>query len=389
MRLAYTSTGSATARPLAQTPRRCKGHRLAGGRGLVLAIALLAGCSPTVPPPCGGQGIICRIAGTGVAAFDGDGKPALETSFYLPSAVRVASDGRVLVMDFNNHRLRRIEPNGTVSSVVGNGVHAFAVEGARAESSPLENPSDFAFAADGAIVLVTYHDPRVLRVGKQGVIEVLAGNGELGDAGDGGPALKATFDELVGITLGADGAIYVSDDKSHRVRMIKNGTVTAVAGVSGKKGYQGDGGAASMAPLAEPQGLAIDPQGRLLIADAGNHVIRRVDANGIIETIAGSGKKGFAGDGGPAKQALLNRPHGIHVASDGSITFSDRDNDRIRRIAPSGVIDTIAGSTAGNAGDGGPALQAQLRGPGYLDVTPHGIYLADQLNHCARVIYSR
>ncbi len=344
------------------------------------------------PKPCAGAGTICNVAGTGLAGFDGDGRPATETAFYLPSAARVAADGRVSVMDFNNHRLRRLDKDTVVHTTAGNGVHSVATAGAPATSSGLENPVDFAFAPDGTAVFVSYHDPRVLRVSAAGVIEVVAGTGDLGDAGDGGDALKATFNELVAIAVAPDGAIYVSDDKQQRVRVIRQGKVDNFAGTTGVRDYKGDGGPATQAALAIPLGLAVDGKGRVYIADSSNDVIRRVDDKGVIATVAGNGKEGFDGDGGPATKATLFTPHGVAVAADGTMYIADNGNDRVRKVDPGGVITTFAGCTiggvtAGSGGDGGPATAAQLHGPNYLHLGPDALYIADQLNNRVRLVF--
>jgi sugar lactone lactonase YvrE len=350
------------------------------------ACAVLCACGPTSATPCEGPGVLCRVAGTGLAAFDGDGKPAKETSLYLPSAVRRGPDGLVYVMDFNNHRLRRVDGDGALRTVVGIGLHAVAVEGATALMTPLENPIDFGFDAEGAIVLVAYHDPRILRVGAAGVVEVLAGTGDLGDDGDGGPALAAHFTQLAGMAVAADGRIAVSDDKAHRVRIVDGTTVKAVAGESGNAGFAGDGGLATEARLSSPRGLAFDAEGRLYVADSGNHRIRRIDTNGLVTTVAGNGTPGAGGDDGPATEAELRGPEGVFVAADGSLYVADTGNHRIRRVDAAGVISTFAGSTRGSSGDGGQATAAQLQSPSRIDGSDEALLIADQRNHLVRAV---
>ncbi len=352
-----------------------------------IASAALLGLAPGCDEaPCGGRGVICTLAGTGTAAFDGDGRAATETSLYLPSAVRLGPDARVYVMDFNNMRLRRIDEDGRMSTVVGNGVHAIAAEGALAKNTPLENPIDFRFASDGALVFVSYHDPRVFRLDAKDRVVVLAGSDVPGDDGDGGPALDAHFDELTALALGANGEVYVSDEKRHRVRVVVDGLVQALAG-TGEPGYAGDGGPAVAAKLREPSGVTLDTDGALLIADTGNHVVRRVDGAGNITTVAGTGTRGLAGDAGPAILASLDSPRAIAVDERGNIYVADSGNHRIRKIASDGAITTIAGTGAGYAGEGELATEAELRGPRGLEITADRIFFADQKNHAARVIY--
>jgi hypothetical protein len=325
------------------------------------------------------------VAGTGEAAGSDDGKPAIETDLYLPSAARRGPDGLVYVMDFNNFRLRLVREDCTIRSVAGNGEHAVATEGVPAWGSPLENPVDFAFEADGSILIVSLHDPRVLRVGQDGVLGVLAGSLEPGDDGDGGPALQAHFQELRSVAIGPDGTVYVADALSHRVRAIgADGVVRAFAG-TGEEGDDGDGGTAREARLAEPEALAVEPSGAVLIADSKANVVRRVRPDGMIERVAGTGVRGFGGDGGPARSAILSRPSGLAVGEGGAIYLSDAGNDRVRVIDPDGRIATVAGSGAEPlAGDGGPAAKAHLRSPARLSVLGSELLLADQGNGCVR-----
>jgi hypothetical protein len=333
--------------------------------------------------------MICRVAGDGSASFDGDGKPAVASGLYLTSTVRRGPDGLVHVLDFNNHRLRRVEADGTLRTVIGNGVHAVAVEGASALATPLENPIDFAYDASGAVVLIGYHDPRILRVGSAGVVEVLAGTGYASDDGDGGPALEASFTQLSGLAIAPDGRVAVCDDLTHRVRVLMDGKVAAVAGSSGVPGFSGDGGPATEAQLDTPRGLAFDTEGNLYVADSQNHRIRRIGVDGLITTIAGTGEAGQSGDEGPALEATLREPNGVEVAPDGSVLVADTGNHRIRRIDASGTIRTLAGSAAGFSGDGGLARQAELRGPNRVTATVDAVYIGDQRNHAARVVFLR
>lgn len=351
--------------------------------------ASLLACSDEPAPAaeaCGGPGVICRVAGTGVASYNGDGKPAAETAFYLPSAVDRGPDGLLYIMDFNNMRLRRIGDDGRVETVAGNGIHALATADVPATDSPLENPVDFAFDSDGSIVFVSIHDPRVFRLRTDQQIEVLAGSGLLGDFGDGGDALGAAFGEIWAVAIGPTGEIYVSDRLAHRVRVIHpEGTIDTYAG-DGTAGYTGDGAAATGAQLRNPEGLFVDAAGAVLIADSGNHVIRRVDPSGQIDTIAGNGQAGFEGDGGPALGAAFSRPTGVTL-HDGRLYVADTDNHCIRVVDPEGMVASLVGSGApGLAGDGGPAEAAELFGPTRVHVEPGLLLFTDQRNSCVRSV---
>jgi sugar lactone lactonase YvrE len=358
--------------------------------GAVVA-GLAAGCPG--PDPCASPspGSICPVAGTGDWGFNRDGLPAVETDLYLLSAVRRGPDGLVYLMDFNNQRLRVVDEGGSVQTIAGNGWHAVADTSVPAVDSPLENPIDFDFLPDGRLVFVSYHDPRVILLERDGSLVTIAGTGEVGlrgDEGDFGPPLDALFIQLDGIAIAPDGAIYVSDSIANRVRLIRDDVITTVAG-TGREAYSGDGGPGTDATLHWPTALELDPEGNVLIADQRNHVVRRLSPEGTIDTIAGTGTAGFAGDGGAATGAQLDQPYGLALAPDGSLYISDRGNFRVRRVAPDGIIDTIAGTGAeGYAGDGGPAVAAQF---GYLarldfDEQDGALLVADQSNSCARRI---
>lgn len=360
------------------------------GRGLLYA--LLGGLAVAVPAcgsdfdPCAhaGAGTVCEVAGTGELAFTGDGKPAKQTALYLPSEVRRGPDGLVYIMDYNNHRLRRIEANGTMSTVAGNGFHAGAILGMPATQSSLENPIDFDWLPDGRIVFVQYHDPRVIVIGTDGTLQLVAGDGQvalLPDQPDGTPVDQAEFIELAGIAVAPDGRIFVADDQANRVRVIHDGVVDTYAG-SGGPSYRGDGGPAKLAGLDAPNALALDGAGDLFISDGDNCVVRKITPDGTISTVAGSGSSGFLGDNGVATSAELAHPAGITAASDGTLYIADRANERVRMVAPDGTITTIAGTgDRGYKGDGGPALQAEFDFLGRLQLdTDGGLLIADQAN---------
>ena len=361
-------------------------RRARAGFTFVVAVALTAGCGPE---PCGGVGVICRVAGTGDAAFDGDGRAADETALYLPSAVRVGPSGRLVIVDYNNHRLRELDDDGQVRTLAGNGEHAPSLPGGPATDSPLENPSDAAFAPNGELLFVSLHDPQLLVVRAGGTLERIAGTGEPGDDGDGGPAAAARFGELAALAIGPDGSVFLADALAHRVRVVRPaGNVEAFAG-TGISGGDGDGGPAVAATLIRPEALVVDAAGNVYIADAGGHRVRKVAPDGTITTVVGTGARGFSGDDGPAAAALLDNPLGLALASDGTLYLADAGNHRLRRVAPDGTISTLAGDgSPGLAGDGAAALAARLYGPARLELSPDGasLYLADQRNHVVRVV---
>ena len=215
----------------------------------------------------------------------------------------------------------------------------------------------------------------------------MAGTGTPGFSGDDGPATTAQLMGPRGLAVAADGNLYIADFGNHRVRRVglSSGRITTVAG-TGTAGFSGDDGLATAAQLANPTGVAVDAAGNLYIADNGNHRVRRVDPSGVITTVAGTGAQGFSGDRGPAIAAQLNSPVGVAVDTAGSLYIADRGNERVRRVDPSGVIITVAGTgVQGFSGDRGPAIAAQLNTPRDVAVAADGtLYIADYDNHRVR-----
>ncbi|MBK8753245.1 MAG: hypothetical protein IPL99_17140 [Candidatus Competibacteraceae bacterium] len=255
----------------------------------------------------------------------------------------------------------------------------------------LGNPHDIAVAPDGSILFTDQDNYRIRRVSPDGIITTIAGNGILGFSGDGGPATQASLGDPSGIAVAPDGSVLIaaflntSTGASNRIRRVgPDGIITTFAG-NGRAGAGGDGGPATQASLGFPSGIAMAPDGSLLIADMGR--IRRVGPDGIITTIAGNGLPGFSGDGGPATQAQLQRVR-MAVAPDGSVLIADFDNNRIRRVGSDGIITTFAGNgLPGYSGDGGPATQAQLENPYCVAVAPDGSVLTGDLrNHKVRKV---
>jgi DNA-binding beta-propeller fold protein YncE len=361
--------------------------RTVRGTAVIAALLQLSGCDE---PACVDQpGYVCPLAGTGEYAFNRDGLPATATHLFLVSAARRGPDDRIWLMDFNNQRLRTIEDDDTVATVMGNGFHAIASTGVGPLDTPLENPIDFRFLSGGRLVFVSYHDPRVLELGPDGLLRSIAGAddgivGVDGNEGDGGPATDALFIQLDGIAVAPDDTIYVSDSLAHRVRMIRNGTIDTVAG-TGEPGHAGDGGPGVEAALHWPTALELDRDGNLYIADARNHVVRRLAVDGTIDTIAGTGVPGFAGDGGPARDAQLQQPQGLALAEDGTLYIGTAF--AVRRVDPDGTIDTIAGvGRDGDAGDGGPATSARFGYVARVALDGDALLVADQSNSRVRRI---
>jgi len=282
-------------------------------------------------------GIISTIVGDGTAGFSGDGGPATSAILDRPSDVALDTAGNLFIADLNNHRIRRVDAvTGVISTVAGNGIFGFAGDGGLATSARLWYPHGVALDVAGNLFIGDFSNGRIRRVdAATGIIDTVAGNGILGFSGDGGPATSASLGKLNGsLALDATGNLFIADWWNTRIRRVDavTGIITTVAG-NGNWGFSGDGGPASSARLNSPFGVAVDAIGNLFIADRDNQRIRRVDAaTGVISTVAGNGTFGFAGDGGPATSARLSKPVDVAVDAAGNIFMADTSSNRIRRV---------------------------------------------------------
>jgi len=298
-------------------------------------------------------GTIATVAGDGTAGFGGDGGAATAAQVQNPKGLAVDAQGAITVADTSNERIRHIDAAGMIATVAGNGTFGFGGDGGKATAAQLANPFSVAFDTQGRIYIADTFNQRIRRVELDGTITTVAGTGLFGFSGDGGPATAAQLADPDGVAVDAQGRIFIADTYNHRIRRVDTtGIITTVAG---------DG---TTSVLQNPNGVAVDAQDRIIIADTYNHRIRRVDTQGVITTIAGTGSYGFSGDGGPATSAALSFPYYIAVDSQGRIVFGDNSNNRLRRIDTNGTISTIAGTgTAGFTGDGGPATSARIDSP--------------------------
>lgn len=357
-----------------------------------------AACGPQRTPCMETPGFSCTVAGTGKPAAGADGEPATQSELLAPADVALRPDAprAVLIVDQLNHRIREIDAEGVIHTVAGTGELGDGIDGP-ATGVGLANPTGIAFDPEGRLLLAAWQNHKLMRLDADGVLRTIAGTGKRGFSGDGGPASIAQFDLPSHVTTGADGSLILSDQGNNRIRRVaSDGVVTAVAGTGGA-GFGGEGALATSALLQSPANqssspslrTALLPDGTLLIADSGNHRVRRIDAQGIIRTLAGTGVAGLDGDGGPAVDAQLSRPTDLAVAPDGTVYVADTDNSCIRRISPDGVIDTVAGrcGESGFDGDSQPATSAQLMRPFGIALAQNGdLYIADSLNHRVRVV---
>src|SRR4051794_8905836 len=284
-------------------------------------------------------------------------------------------------------------PAWIITTAIGSGEKGFSGDGGPAAEARLNGPFDIAFDRAGNLYFSDTFNHRIRRVdGATGIISTVTGNGEAGFSGDGGPAIAAALNEPYGVVLDRAGHIYTADRLNRRVRRIdaSSGIITTLAG-TGEAAYSGDGVKAASAGLAEPNGLAFDPdEMRLYIADVADHRIRVVDlASGIIETFAGTGMAEHGGDGGPAREARIFGARAVKVAPDGTVYILERQGSSLRAVDPAtGLVDTIAGTTGrGYSGDGGPATAAVFDAPKEMALDRDGsLLIVDTENHTIRRI---
>lgn len=340
---------------------------------LLLCVATLS-VSAALAPGAYAQavdGTITTIAGNGQVGGGGDGGPAALAQLSAPSDVAYLADGSLVIADSGNSKVRRVGASGVITTAAGTGAQDFTGDGGPATQADLDTPGGVTSLPDGGYLIADTLNHRVRRVGPDGVIVTVAGSaGGPGLAGDGGPATAARLNAPADTTVLPDGGFLISDSGNGRVRRVgPDGVISTVVGTT--TGFSGDGGPASAAQLSSPRDVTLDSAGRLVIADAGNHRLRRVEASGIITTIAGTGA-GLAGDGDPARTAQLSAPGSVVPLTNGGLLLTDSGNARVRRVTPLGAIVAVAGSTAGTGGDGGPAKGARLSAPGGLTLVPGG-----------------
>jgi sugar lactone lactonase YvrE len=309
-------------------------------------------------------------------------------SLRYPNSVAVDGAGNVFFADENHVVLRLDAKTGILTLVAGTGTPGYSGDGDLATSAQLSSPHGVAVDATGNVYIADTANCRIRKVSvSNGAITTVAGNGTCGFGGGSGPATSVQLQSPAGIALDSLGNLYIADSGNNVVRQVSlpNGTIATVAG-SGNYGYSGDGGSATLAQLKTPFGVAVDSLGKnLYIADTGNNRVRQV-SGGVITTVAGSGTLGYSGDGGSATSAQLSLPWGVAVDSSGNLYIADVDNNRIRMVS-SGVIATVAGSTAGYSGDNGPPASSQLYLPDGVALDSSGsLYIADSYNNRVRKV---
>lgn len=389
-------------------------------------VASLVGCGGFCEPS---EGTLCTVAGTGDPGLSGDGLDARTADLYQPMDVTVGPDGRLFVVDWNNHRIRAVDEDHTIETVAGTGLLGDGPPGPALEAD-FNHPTNVTFDAEGRMWVAAWHNSRIRVVDLEtGVLDDVCGTGARSYSGDDGPASMAVLDLPASVTFDASGNLIVVDQANQVLRRINtDGTIERIAGqciVEGsgcesgetpaqcpgsdkhscdmemcgrpcEGGFAGDGGDAMQARFSMPFGQSADPAGRLAIdadgnmvlADTRNHRVRRIGTDGVITTIAGTGERGSAGEGVPATEAQLDNPVDVDFGADGTLYIADTFNSCIRAVSTEGIITTVAGvcGERGDAADGEAADQGLLDRPYGIDVEGELLYIADTMNNRVRVV---
>lgn len=354
---------------------------------LLLGIALSSGAA-VAAAGIEQQATIVTVAGSGIDGHTGDGGPALAAAIAHPRGIDFLRDGSFVFAEPFANTVRRVVPDGTITTIAGTGETGYSGDGGPATAARLFLAHGVAQLPDGSVLVADAGNNRIRRIA-DGIITTVAGTGERGFSGDGGPAVAATIDNPRGIAVLPGGGFLIPDTGNHRVRRVDtNGMITTVAG-TGTPGFSGDGGRAVDAQLQKPFGVAPTADGGFLVVDVGNQRIRRVSRAGVITTVAGTGVSGFSGDAGLATAAELDNPHNVAALPDGGFLIADTFNNRVRRVSPTGVITTVAGTGVAGFSDGdGSAATAELDLPKALALVPDrsGFLVGDSANNRVRLV---
>jgi hypothetical protein len=330
---------------------------------------------------------ITTFVGNGKLGFSGDGGPATSAQIFNAHGIAFDTSGNLYIADTDNQRIRKVIPSGIITTVAGKGTEGFSGDGGPAASAELGNPWGIALDLAGNLYIADSANCRIRKVDTSGIITTIAGNGTHGFSGDGGPATSAELGYTRDVALDSAGNIYIADEDYNRVRKVdRSGIITTIAG-NGIHGFSGDGGPATSAELKTPSRVAVDSRGNIYIDDENNACIRKVDAAGIITTVAGGGSNGL-GDGGPAVSAEISDPVGLTLDSVGNFYFADTNFGLIRKVNTAGVITTLAGNgDYGYNGENIPALSAKLSTLSGVAVNSMGdIYFVDEQNQRIRKV---
>ena len=337
------------------------------------------------------KGIIQTVIGTGEAGYSGDGGPAVNATLREPFMCAFDRQGNLFLSEARNHTVRRIDQNtGVITTVAGTGEAGYSGDGGPATQARINEPYSLTVDQNGDIYIVDRLSAAVRKVAAAtGIITTVAGTGEPGYSGDGGQGNQAQFKEPNDCCLDGQGGLLIADIQDQRIRRLdlNTGIITTFAG-NGEKARTGDRLPATQASFLGSRAVCIDRKGNTYIAEREGNGVRKVDANGIMSTVAGTGARGYTGDGGPAINADWGAPKAIRCDAQDNLIVVDTENHAIRKIdTTTGIVTTIAGGHLGDDGDGGPATSAGLDRPHGCGIASDGtIYIADSNNHRVRVV---
>jgi streptogramin lyase len=335
--------------------------------GFLLAVAFVC-----AEPLAAEQWVVSNVAGTGVAGRGGDGGPASDCQLNQPYGIARGPDGALYVCDCENQLIRTIARDGIISTFAGSGRAGYGGDGGPATQATLNEPYEVRFDGAGNVFFVEMRNNVVRRVdARTRIISTVAGTGKPGFWGDGGPASKAQLNQPHSIEFDSHGDLYICDIGNNRIRKVDmaSGTITTIAGTGGK-GATPDGAKIDGTPLNGPRAIDFDRAGNLWLALRDGNALYRLDpATRTIRHVAGTGKKGFTGNGGPALEATLSGPKGLSIGPDGNVYLADTESHSIRMIdVVKGTIELVAGT--GEKGDGPPGDASKCR-----FTRPHGVFV--------------
>ena len=339
-------------------------------------------------------GKIQTVVGTGEEGYAGDGGPALDASIGEAYGCAFDTGGNLYICDGRTHTVRRIDKNTQViTTVAGTGEAGYSGDGGPATEATMNNLYSLTVDTNGDIYIVDRFNAVIRKVeAATGIITTVAGTGEPGYSGDGGPGPQAQMREPNDCYLDGNGGLLIADIQDQRVRRLdlNTGIITTFAG-DGEKRRAGDGGPAAEASLMGPRAVCVDSKGNTYIAEREGNGVRKVDATGVMSTFAGTGEFGYSGDGGPALTALWGSPKALRCDHRDDLIVVDTENNAVRSIdVRTGVVTTIAGGHQGGDGDGGPATDAGLERPHGCGIDRRGnLFIADGINHRVRVVGRR
>ncbi len=280
------------------------------------------------------SGVVTTVAGNGELGYSGDGGPATQATMQEPYSLQVDTNGDIYIVDRLNAVVRKVDAaTGIITTVAGTGEVGYSGDGGPGNQAMFREPNDCFLDGKGGLLIADIQDQRIRRLDlATGIVNTVAGNGEKERTGDGKPALEASFLGSRAVCLDSKGNMYVAEREGNGIRMIDTNGIMSTVGGNGERGYEGDGGPALTATWGSPKGIRCDAEDNVVVVDTENHAIRRIDVNtGIVTTIAG-GRLGGEGDGGPATNAAMDRPHGCGIDDQGNIFVADSNNHRVRVV---------------------------------------------------------